>query len=85
MLELLWQHTNKYICQLNSEFFKDLHWFLALLDQYNAVTFYDNKKPSESVHLDASLTGLDGVHGQMVYALDIPKDYMNYSIVHLEI
>ena len=85
MLELLHQHTNKNICKLNSEFFKDLHWFLALLGQYNGVTFYDNQKLFESVHLDASLTGLGGVHGQMVYALDIPRDYMNYSIVHLEI
>ena len=70
---------------MNDEFFKDLQWFLALLEQYNGVTFYDNKKPFEPVHLDASLTGLGGVHGQMVYALDIPKGYMNYSIVHLEI
>ena len=85
MLEVLRQHRNKNICRLANEFFKDLHWFLALLNQYNGVTFYDNKKPFESVHLDASLTGLGGVHRQMVYALDIPKDYMNYSIVHLEI
>ena len=85
MLQVLRQHTNKSTCKLNSEFFKDLHWFLALLHQYNGVTFYDNTKPSESVHLDASLTGLGGVYGQMVYTLDIPKDYMHYSIVHLEI
>ena len=90
MLEVLRQHTNKNICRLTNEFFKDLYWFLALLNQYNGVTFYDNKKPSESVHLDASLTvffffGGGGGHGQMVYALDIPKNYMNYSIVHLEI
>ena len=43
------------------------------------------KKPSESVHLDASLMGSGGVYGQMVYTLDIPKDFMNYSIVHIEI
>ena len=85
MLAVLRQHTNKNTCKLNDEFFKDLQWFLALLDQYNGATFYDNKKPFEPVHLDASLTGLGGVHGQMVYALDIPKGYMNYCIVHLEI
>ena len=73
MLEVLRQHTNKNIVKLTNEFFKDLHWFLALLNQYNGVTFYDNKRPLESVHLDASLTGLGGVYGQMVYALDIPK------------
>ena len=85
MQEVLRQQTNKSNVTLTNEFFKNLHWFLALLNQYNGVTFYDNKKPSESVHLDASLTGLGGVYGQVVYALDIPKDYMNYSIVHLEI
>ena len=58
---------------------------MPLLNQYNGVMFYDSKKPFESVHLDASLTGLGGVHGQMVCALDIPRDYMNYSIVQLEI
>ena len=63
MLAVLRQHTNKNICKLNNEFFKDLHWFLALLDQYNGVTFYDNKKPFQPVHLDASLTGLGGVYG----------------------
>ena len=55
------------------------------INQYNGVTFYDNKKPSASVPLDASLTGLGGVYGQMVSALDIPKGYMDYSIFHLEI
>ena len=85
MLEVLHQNTNKNICKLTNKFFKYLHWFLALLNQYNGVTFYDNKKLSESVHLNASLKGLGGVHGQMVYALDIPRNYIIYSIVHLEI
>ena len=85
MLEVLRQHTNKTIIKLTNEFFKDLQWFLTLLNQYNGVTFYDNRKPSASVHLDASLTGLGGVYDKMVYALDIPKGYMDYSIVHLEI
>ena len=49
------------------------------------LLFTTIKNSSESVHLDPSLTGLGGVCVQMVYALDIPKDYMYYSIVHLEI
>ena len=56
----------------------------ALLNQFNGVTFYAIKKLFDPIHLDASLTGLGGVYGHMVYALDIPKDYINYSI-HLEL
>ena len=61
MLEVLRHQTNKNICKLTNDFFRDLHWFLALLNQYNGVTFCDNKKPFESIHLDASLAGLGGV------------------------
>ena len=37
------------------------------------------------VHLDACLTGLGSAYGSMVYALPIPKGYMDYNIAHLEI
>ena len=37
------------------------------------------------MHLDASLTGLGAVFHNMVYSLPLPKGFMGYSIVHLEI
>ena len=37
------------------------------------------------MHLDASLTGLGAVFQNMVYSLPLPRGYMGYSIVHLEI
>ena len=35
--------------------------------------------------LDASLTGLVGHYGNQCYALPLPKNFHNYTIVHLEI
>ena len=37
------------------------------------------------VHIDACLTGIGGSYESLVYALPIPKGYMNYNIAHLEI
>ena len=37
------------------------------------------------MHLDASLTGLGAVFGNMVYNLPLPKGHMGYNIVQLEI
>ena len=36
------------------------------------------------VYLDASLTGLGGQYGSMVYALPISDKFQDYDIVHLE-
>ena len=68
-----------------AEFFKDLAWFNEFLSQYNRVTFYDQKFSRIPIHLDASLTGLGGQFGSMVYSLPIPLGFMNYTIVHLEL
>ena len=37
------------------------------------------------MHLDASLAGLGAVFQNMVYSLPLPKGYMGYNIVQLEI
>ena len=49
------------------------------------MTFYDHQKPQHTVHLDACLTGFGGSFNNMVYHLQIPLQYKNYTIVHLEI
>ena len=70
-LELLRDNTNARKILLTQAFFQDLNWFNTFLYQFNG-------------HIDASLTGLGGAYNSMVYSLPIPKDYKNYSIVHLE-
>ena len=51
---------------------------------YNGVTFYDNKPVQAVIELDASLTGLGAVFQNMVYALPLPHDHLNYNIAQLE-
>ena len=49
------------------------------------MTFYDHIKPQHTVHLDACLTGFGGSFSNMVYHLQIPLGFINYTIVNLEI
>ena len=85
MLSLLRQHASKNYVILDQEFQKNLNWFNTFLLQYNGITFYDKVYPQDKVILDASLQGLGGVFKNMVYSLQIPKGFNNYTIVHLEI
>ena len=85
MLQLLRDNTTKPVITLDERFYKDLNWFNTFLSQYNGVTFYDRQKPQHTVHLDACLTGFGGSFNNMVYHLQIPLEYKNYTIVHLEI
>ena len=85
MLQLLRDNTTKPVITLDERFYKDLNWFNTFLSQYNGVTFYDHQKPQHTVHLDACLTGFGGSFNNMVYHLQIPLEYKNYTIVHLEI
>ena len=85
MLTLLRQQVAKNYIVLDHEFQKDLNWFNTFLLQYNGITFYDKLQPQHKVFLDASLQGLGCVFKNMVYTLQIPKGFNNYTIVHLEI
>ena len=85
MLHLLRINHTKSKILLTADFKKDLNWFNSFLIHYNGVTFYDNKYCHFEVHLDASLTGLGGAFKNMVYALPLPVNHGNYTIVHLEI
>ena len=51
---------------------------------YNGVIFHDNKQVHASIALDACISGVGAVHHNVVYALVIPQDFCNYTIVHLE-
>ena len=80
MLALLRSNITNSTFTPTADFFKDINCFLTFLAQYNGVTFYDNSKATYVVHLDASLTGLGGS-----FADRFADQFMNYSIVHLEI
>ena len=84
MLQLLRNNINVKKILLTQAFFQDLNWFNTFLCQFNGVTYYDHTQSGAQVHLDASLTVLGGAYDAMVYSLPIPRDYKNYSIVHLE-
>ena len=85
MLQLLRDNHDVKKILLNKEFFSDLNWFHLFLSQYNGVTYYHQTQCHSQMHLDASLTGLGAVFQNMVYSLPLPRGYMGYSIVHLEI
>ena len=70
--------------QLTKEFHRDLNWFNTFLSSYNGATFYDNNQIHATIALDACLSGLGDVYKDMVYALQIPWGFCNYTIVHLE-
>ena len=76
-------HSNGHI-RLTEDFAKDLNWFNTFLCSYNGVTFYDNKPVQAVIELDASFTGLGAVFQNMIYALPLPQDHLNYNIAQLE-
>ena len=85
MLELLRDNYDIKKILLTKEFFLDLGWFDAFRTYYNGVTYYHQTTCHSDMHLHTSLTGLGGVYGNMVYSLPLPRGYMGYNIVQLEI
>ena len=84
MLQVLRAHHNSHRFTLQSEFFQDLCWFNTFLDQYNGVTYFDNRTPQYVVHLDASLSGMGATFANMVYTLPIPCQFRHLHITQLE-
>ena len=84
MLEFLrLMGTNK-MATLTCSFFRDLNWFCTFLKQFNGVVYYDPRSIQAELHLDACLTGMGGIFENQCHALPIPKNFNQYSIVHLE-
>ena len=67
MLQVLRESLDVPYITLSPQFHLDLKWFNVFLKQYNGVTFFDNKPVDFQVYLDASLSGLGGVFGPLVY------------------
>ena len=70
--------------RLTGEFYQDLDWFIVLLPHFNGVT-YISKHPideSQSLYLDACLTGMGAIWRNMVYAtpvIQIPNLTIDHS------
>ena len=72
---------------LTEEFHSDLHWFLTFLPRFNGVTYIDKPEipDNRTLYIDACVTGLGGVWGQLVYATPVsPIIGYTLKIVHLE-
>ena len=85
MLQLLRDNVDTRKIPITAEFKSDLAWLNSFLPHYNGATHYYQSYCHSEVHLGACLTGLVGAYGSMVYALPIPKGYLNYNIAQLEI
>ena len=84
MLQVLRSNTNSTTFSLNDGFYKGLCWFNTFLDQYNGVTYVDNKVSDHTVHLDASMTGM-GLYLERLFILSpILHVYQNLHITQLE-
>ena len=84
MLLLLRNNHNSTCMCLTTDFYKDLRWFNTFLQSHNGVTYYDTRKVTGTIYLEASLTAMGGVYQNMVYTLPIPANYNNYNINHLK-
>ena len=84
MLQVLRSNADSATSVLTDSFYKDLCWFNTFLDQYNGVTYFDNKVSDHTVHLDVSMTRMGVVFGDMVYTLPIPHVYQQLHITLLE-
>ena len=84
MLELLRSNYDQAKIKVSHEFKKDLRWFTKFLSTYNGVSIYDHVLASETIELDACLTGLGERWSDFVYHLPVPRNYQNMTIVHME-
>ena len=76
--------------RVNSEMKKDLSWFLHFMPAFNGTASYDHKDIdySQTLAVDACLTGVGGVWMNKVYASDIPENLQNQAdlnITHYEL
>ena len=84
MLDTLRSHFGKNEINLNQDFHRDLNWFTKFLPQFNGIAFFNHCPVHMTIELDVCLVGLGAICMNQVYAIKIPKNYENYSIVHLE-
>ena len=72
---------------LTSDFLKDIRWFLAFLPSFNGISYISKPSidDSQSLFLDACLTGMGAVWRDRVYSIPIHNCAdLKLTIVHFE-
>ena len=73
--------------KLTNEFFKDIDWFITFLPIFSGKTkiFKIEITNPSTLHIDACLTGMEGIWNNRVYAAPVPQ-FENFqpNITHLE-
>ena len=85
MLDTLRSHFGKDKILLDINFHRDLNWFLKFLPYFNGTAFFNHTPIKKVIELDACLEGLGAIFENQVYSIQVPKNFENYTIVHLEI
>ena len=84
MLEVLRNSQKRVKIQLTPEFHRDLNWFIEFIPKFNGSAFFVHHNIQYEIELDACLQGLGARCGDQVYAIEIPLNFENMGIVHLE-
>ena len=87
ILTVFRKHQDKSKILISEEFRQDVKWFTTFLPHFNGITILKKEpiRDSNTLHIDASLTGLGGVWGHRVYSTPIyPISDFELKIVHLE-
>ena len=84
MLEVLRNSQKRVKIQLTPEFHRDLNWFREFIPKFNGCAFFVHQNIQYEIELDACLQGLGARCGNQVYAMQIPLNFNNMGIVHLE-
>ena len=84
MLEVLRNSHRKEKIQLTAEFHRDLNWFVNFIPKFNGIAFFVHQNIQYEIELDACLQGLGARCANQVYAIEIPLNFENMGIVHLE-
>ena len=84
MLDLLRALHKHELVTLNVDFKRDLNWFCEFLPLFNGSAFFRHDPIQGEIELDACLEGLGAIYNNQVYAVSLPKGYMNMDIAHLE-
>ena len=84
MLEVLRNSHRKEKIQLTAGFHRDLNWFVNFIPKFNGTAFFVHQNIQYEIELDACLQGLGARCANQVYAIEIPLNFENMGILHLE-
>ena len=87
ILTVFRKHHDKSRILISEDFRQDIKWFTTFLPHFNGITILKKEpiRDNNTLHIDASLTGLGGVWGHRVYSTPIyPISDFKLKIVHLE-